>query len=71
MFIETTFLRYGHGASGLIGKTLNENAVHRWGMKSQTTEAFNENTKSTHFQACVWKTALDEQPPNLDPLKFG
>ncbi len=38
MFIETTFLRYGHGASGLIGKTLNENAVHRWGMKSQTTE---------------------------------
>ena len=25
----------------------------------------------THFQACIWKAALDEEPPNLDPLKFG
>ena len=24
-----------------------------------------------HFQACIWKAALDDEPPNLDPLKFG
>ncbi len=30
-----------------------------------------ENTKRAHFQACIWKAALDEEPPKLDPLKFG
>ena len=25
----------------------------------------------TYFQACIWKAALDEEPPNLDLLKFG
>ena len=28
MFIETTFMCYGHGPGGLIGITLNEKAVH-------------------------------------------
>ncbi len=32
MFIETTFMRYGHGPNGLIGITLNEKAVHKWAM---------------------------------------
>ena len=32
MFIETTFICYGHGPGGLIGITLNEKAVHRWAM---------------------------------------
>ena len=36
-----------------------------------TNEAFKENSKRAHFQACIWKAALDEEPPNLDPLKFG
>ena len=36
-----------------------------------TLEAFKENTKRAHFQACIWKAALDEEPPSLDPLKFG
>ena len=26
--------------------------------------------KEAHFQACIWKAALDEEPPNLDPLEF-
>ena len=36
-----------------------------------TLEAFKENTKRAHFQACIWKAALDKEPPNLYPLKFG
>ena len=35
----------------------------------QTLAAFNENIKRAHFQACIWKAALDEEPPNLEPLK--
>ena len=31
MFIETMFMRYGHGPGGLIGIKLNEKAVHRLG----------------------------------------
>ena len=33
--------------------------------------AFKENIKRVHFQACIWKAALDEGPPNQDSLKFG
>ncbi len=36
-----------------------------------TSQSFKENTKRAHFQACIWKAALDEEPPNLVPLKFG
>ena len=32
MFIETTFMRYGHGPGGLIGITLNESAMKRWAL---------------------------------------
>ena len=24
-----------------------------------------------NFQECIWKSALDEEPPNLHSLKFG
>ena len=36
-----------------------------------TLEVFKENTKRAHFQACIWKAALDKESPNFDPLKFG
>ena len=36
-----------------------------------TMEASKENIKRAHFQACIGKAALDEEPPNLVPLKFG
>ena len=32
MFMETTFMCYGHGPGGLIGIMLNEKAVNRWAM---------------------------------------
>lgn len=36
-----------------------------------TTESFCENAKRAHYQACVWKHAVDQDPPALDPLKYG
>lgn len=32
MFIETTFMRYGHSKGGLTGITLNDNATKRWAL---------------------------------------
>ena len=31
-YIETTFMRYGHGPGGLIGITLSPSAVKRWAL---------------------------------------
>ena len=42
-----------------------------WKAMPLTLEAFKENIKRAHFRACIWKAALDEEPPNLDLLKFG
>ena len=36
-----------------------------------TVEAFRENVKMAHFQACIWKAALQQYPPELDPIEFG
>ena len=36
-----------------------------------TVEAFKENVKRAHFQAGIWKAALQHDPPELDPLEFG
>ncbi|KAH3791108.1 hypothetical protein DPMN_169319 [Dreissena polymorpha] len=32
MFIETTFMRYGHGPGGIIDITLKESALKRWAL---------------------------------------
>ncbi len=45
MFIETTFMRYGHGPGGLIGITLNQSALTRLGIESS-------HIQSSH-QRCV------------------
>ena len=36
-----------------------------------TTEAFEENVKRAHHQACILKQACKSQPPNTDPTNFG
>jgi len=36
-----------------------------------TTEAFKENVKRAHIQACVWNSVLSEDPPDMDPCNFG
>ena len=32
LFIETTYMRYGHGPSGIIGSTLNESTMAIWAL---------------------------------------
>ena len=36
-----------------------------------TTEAYIENVKRAHIQACVWKHALHSAPSLIDPLNHG
>ena len=36
MFIETTFMRYGHGPGGLVGITLNVAAMKQWALSLHT-----------------------------------
>ena len=36
-----------------------------------TTESFVENTSRVHFQTCVWKHAVDQATPKMDPCDYG
>ena len=36
-----------------------------------TSETFSLNAERARIQSCIWKSALDENPPDLDPSKFG
>ena len=36
-----------------------------------TTEAFVENVKRAHYQASIWRSAKEEDPPELDVEKYG
>ena len=37
----------------------------------RTKEAFKENVKRAHIQTAIWKSALESEPPALDPVDFG
>ena len=56
-----------------MGKTERKSACLLPKLKAipPTLEAFKENIKRANSQSSIWKAALDEEPPNLDPLKFG
>ena len=36
-----------------------------------TTEAFIRNVTHSDLQTCIWKSALDQDPPNLDFTQYG
>ena len=36
-----------------------------------TTEAFQINVRRAHFQCTIWRRALMQEPPNLDPSEYG
>ncbi len=36
-----------------------------------TTEAFALHVQRAQFQACIWKAALNRDPPHLDPVEYG
>ena len=35
-----------------------------------TTEVFTENVKRSHLKTCIWKSALDQDPPKLDFAQY-
>ena len=35
-----------------------------------TSEAFRENVKRVNLQTCIWRHAVDTDPPSLDPVQF-
>ena len=35
------------------------------------TDAFTENVHRCHLQVAIWKAALLESPPDMDPTKYG
>jgi len=43
----------------------------RYWLHFPPTKSFIENVKRAHLQACTWKHALNEQPPDLDPCDYG
>ena len=36
-----------------------------------TSESFSDNVKRAHLQTYIWKSAMDSDPPDLDPTNFG
>ena len=36
-----------------------------------TTEVFNLNVLRAHYQACIWNSCLENNPPDLNPCDFG
>lgn len=36
-----------------------------------TTEAFSKHVHQAHYQTMIWMSALDADPPQLDPIKYG
>lgn len=87
VFCEATnFVAACYGQKCQPGETMSDIRYKVWAAKTgrkgvcllpklkslpPTLESFRENTKRAHFQACIWKAALSEGPPCLDPEKFG
>ena len=40
-------------------------------MLPPTTEAFEQHVHRAHFQAAIWRSALEPDPPALDPTHYG
>ncbi|KAH3868588.1 hypothetical protein DPMN_031738 [Dreissena polymorpha] len=53
---ETTFIRYGHGPGGIIGKTLKESALKRW--------ALGLHICSQLIQDIKWMRNIEEESVN-------
>ena len=50
MFIETTFMRYGHGQRGIIGNTLKPETLKIWGLSLHTCSRLEEDLSDISSQ---------------------
>ncbi|KAG0724080.1 hypothetical protein GWK47_041399 [Chionoecetes opilio] len=62
-------IRYRHWISSMGRKSAA--SVHQLKTLPLTSEAFVENVKRAHFQACIWRSALTGEAPDMDPLENG
>ncbi|KAG0712290.1 hypothetical protein GWK47_018788 [Chionoecetes opilio] len=62
-------IRYRHWISSLGRKSAA--SVHQLKTLPPTIEAFVENVNRAHFQACIWRSALTGEAPDMDPLENG
>ncbi|KAG0709990.1 hypothetical protein GWK47_023734 [Chionoecetes opilio] len=62
-------IRYRHWISSMGRKSAA--SVHQLKTLPPTSEAFVENVKRAHFQACIWRSALTGEAPDMDPLENG
>ncbi|KAG0713327.1 hypothetical protein GWK47_016453 [Chionoecetes opilio] len=62
-------IRYRHWISSMGRK--NAASVHQLKTLPPTSEAFVENMKRAHFQACIWRSALTSEAPDMDNLENG
>ncbi|KAG0726917.1 hypothetical protein GWK47_004152 [Chionoecetes opilio] len=62
-------IRYRHWISSMGIKSAA--SVHQLKTLPLTSEAFVENVKRAHFQACIWRSALTGEAPDMDPLENG
>ena len=46
------------------GRLLSYSLCHR-------NRRLSENVKGAHLQTCIWKSAMDSNPPGLNPTNFG
>jgi len=80
----TSFISKCYGISGLT--TMTDVRCKAWKIKTSrasivsspklnslppTTEAFEQNVRRAHFQACTWLNSIEPNPPILDPVQFG
>ena len=63
MFLESTFMRYGHSQGGLTGITSNDNAMKRWALRPHSF------SKSIHDLTLMRDDLLDNPTHHKEEFK--
>ena len=78
----TSFICAAYGASVKSCTSMTECRVKLWGLKTGITSsklcslpptdaAFLQHVLRAHLQVAIWKSALHESPPDIDPTEYG
>ena len=66
---DMTSLRYKVWTSKMASHKIN--SAPKLQNLPPTSEAFHQHVRRAHLQAAIWKSALDSDPPNLNPTDYG
>ena len=62
--------RYG-SVSGSLAQDSVSGQIFQVVISSPTSEDFGFHARWTDHQACIWRTALDSEPPEVDATDYG